>query len=204
VGGAIADLPKLGRHGKQLVDVLTRLLGLLESGVRDLDGSGYISPQQPFGDIAQRIWHFRRARFAGLHHLWLLFAAGGPLERIAAANGWLPQLEALRAKFLESFHALNRIRYFGSEDGVELGDHVELRGFFRKTQGRVSYLPGQPRHSAELDHGGLVSVGIQTRRGTFLGVFVDPDTLELKQSVKLLRRDGTRAPAAPSEEELQE
>ena len=134
MGGAIApELPTLGPHGKRLVEVLTKLLGLLESGVRDLDGSGYISPQQPFGDIGKCIWHVHRARFAGLHHLWLLFAPAGPLERLAAANGWSPQLEKLRAQFLECFAALNRIRYFGSEDGVELGDHVGLRVFFRKT-----------------------------------------------------------------------
>ena len=204
MGSAIASqLPPLGRHGKQLVELLTRLLGLLESGVHDVRGSGYVSPQQPFGEVSQRLWHIRRGRFAGLHHLSLLFAAGGPLERIAAANGWAPQLASLRAQFVDAFAALNRIRYSGTEEPVELGDHVVLRGFLRRTSGRVSYLPGEPRHHAELDFGGLFRVGIQTERG-FVAVFVDPETLDLKKTVRLQKRDPTNVPAAPTEEELRE
>jgi hypothetical protein len=188
-------------HRDPLVHVLERLLALLESRVPQVADSGYVSPQQPIGDVSRRLWHIRRGNFAGLHHLSLLFAERGPLARLASANGWSADFVPLQQQFLASFAALNRIRYHGTEQGVELGDHVQVTTFFfRKETGRVSYLPGAPRHDPEIDFGGLFRVGVQARG--FVGVHVDPDSLELRKTAKFIRRDAESVPPPPSDEEL--
>jgi hypothetical protein len=182
--------------GADLVKVLERTLDLLESRTTDVAGTGYVSPQQPFGDVAQRLWHIRRRRYAGLHHLSLLFVAG-PIETLAARNGWLEDFRALQAEFRTAFDALNGIRYFETERRVELGDHVELRGLLRTRRGRVSYLPGQPRHDPDIDFGGLFRVGIDVPGHSFAIVHVDPESLDLKRSVRFVARDPRNVPAAP-------
>lgn len=182
--------------------MLERTLGLLESRTADVTGTGYVSPQQPFGDIAQRLWHIRRQRYAGLHHLSLLFAAGGPIETIAARNGWPEEFRALQAEFLTAFGTLNGIRYFATERRVELGDHVELRVLFRTRRGRVCYLPGQPRHEPEIDFGGLFRVGVDVPGHSFVAVHVDPDSLDLQKSVRFIARDPRNVPEPPSGPEL--
>jgi hypothetical protein len=187
----------MATHGAELVKVLERTLGLLESRTANVAGTDYVSPQQPFGAVAQRLWHIRRQRYAGLHHLSLLFAAGGPIETLAARNGWPEDFRALQAEFRTAFDALNGIRYFATERRVELGDHVELRGLLRTRRGRVSYLPGQPRHDPDIDFGGLFRVGIDVPGHAFAIVHVDPDSLDLKKSVRFVARDPRNVPEAP-------
>jgi hypothetical protein len=191
-------------HRDELVSILERVIARLESASPDVSGTGYISPQQPLGDIAQRLWHIRRGNFARLHHLFLLFADQGPLARLARSNGWASELEALRTGFLHAFAALNRIRYFGTEEAVELGDHVEIGGLLGRRRGRVTYLPGSSAHNAELDFGGLFRVGIGLDGGRFTAVHVDPDSLDLAKSVTLVRRDASDVPPPPTEAELRE
>jgi hypothetical protein len=89
----------MATHGTELVNVLERTLGLLESRTTDVAGTGYVSSQQPFGEVAQWLWHIRRQRYAGLHHLSLLFVAGGPIETLAARNGWPEDFRGLQAEF---------------------------------------------------------------------------------------------------------
>jgi len=180
--------------GDQLVSVLERTCGLLETRASDVAGTGYVSPPQPFGDVAQRLW---RRRFASLHHLALLFAGGGPIEAIAVRNGWPEEFRTLQADFRGTFEALNGIRYFATEQRVELGDHVELRVLFRMRRGRVCYLPGQPRHDPEIDFGGLFRVGIDIPGHSFVVVHVDPESLDLKKSVRFIARDPRDVPEPP-------
>ena len=192
-------------HRDQVVQVLERVGALLEARTRDVRAAGYVSPEQPFGALSQRLWHVRRGNFAGLHHLSLLFSDSGPLSRIATANGWATEFLPLREQFLASFAALNRIRYHGTEQGVELGDHVVVTiplFFFQRESGRVSYLPGVSPHNPEIDFGGMFRVGIQARG--FVAVHVDPDSLELQKTVRFLRRDSAGVPPIPSDEELRE
>jgi len=185
-------------YGAQLVGVLERTCALLEDRTRDVASTGYVSPQQPFGDIAQRLWHVRRQRYAGLHHLSLLFAGGGPLEAIATRNGWSNEFRTLKAEFQPAFDALNCIRYFATEQRVELGDHVELRVLFRKRRGRVCYLPGKPTHNPEIDFGGLFRIGVDIPGHSFVAVHVDPEALDLKKSVRFVARDPHNVPEPPS------
>jgi hypothetical protein len=183
--------------GAELVKVLERTLGLLERRTTDVAGTGYVSSQQPFGDIAQRLWHIRRRRYAGLHHLSLLFAPSGPIETLAARNGWPDDFRALQVEFRAAFDALNGIRYFQTEQRVELGDHVEVRGLLRTRRGRVSYLPGQPRHDPDIDFGGLFRVGIHVPGHSFAIVHVDPDSLDLRKYVRFVSRDPRDVPEMP-------
>lgn len=83
---------------------------------------------------------------------------------------------------------MRNIKYSNDSD-VMLGDHVETRDFFRKVTGRVVYVPGiSPKHP-DMEHHGLVYVGIQVPSGPLLATLVNPETFRLKKKVRLLERD---------------
>lgn len=184
-----------------LVEAVGRIVERLEKAPQDLSGTFYVSTQQPLGDLAQPLWHYRRGKFPHLRRLALLFGEGGPLETIARANGWLPEFRESQAKFAGAFEALNCVRYFESEQPVSLGDHVTVRVLFRRRVGRVAYLPGVSPESPEIDFGGLFRVGIDSDGG-FVMCHVDPDSLELKKDVRFVRSDSSALPAIPTAEEL--
>jgi hypothetical protein len=184
-----------------LVKAVERIANILETRPQNLSGTFYVSSQQPFGDLAQPLWHYHRGKFIQLRQLALMFAPGGPLEILAHANGWLGEFERSQSSFDSAFKALNHIRYFGSEEPVELGDHVSLRVLFRKRVGRVSYLPGVSPENPDIDFGGLFRVGIDYGDG-FVMCHVDIDSLDLKEGVTLLRRDPLAIPRVPSAEAL--
>lgn len=188
----------------QLIRCLEGLLALLESRVVSLDGTFYVSAQQPFADVAPMLWHLRRGETFSLRYLALQFAEKGPLWQLAAGNGWTDDYALLRSDFEKAFAILNRIRYHGSEQAVEVGDHVGLRVLFRNRTGRVVYLPGHSAPRPDIDFGGIFRVGIQTLGGPFVMVHVDGDLLEVKKGVTFLRRDTTGIPKLPTPEELEE
>ncbi len=192
------------KNGERIVKVLESICSLLEPQAKDVTGTGYVSPQQPLGDLSQRLWHYRRKHYTGLHHVSLLFLETGPLNTISQLNGWANQFIALRNDFFVAFHALNRIRYYMTEEPVELGDHVELRLFFKNRIGRVSYLPGRPLHNANIDFDGLFNVGIEIKGQAFAAVHVNPDPLDLKKSGRFIKRDTTNFPEVPAESVLNE
>lgn len=68
------------------------------------------------------------------------------------------------------------VRYFESDIEVELGDRVELRGWFRKRSATVNYVPGISEYHLEMEHNALFWVGLAFDNGTFTGAIVDPDT----------------------------
>ncbi len=71
---------------------------------------------------------------------------------------------------------------------VRLGDHVSARNLFFRKEGRVVYVPGVSRRNREFEHGGLLWVGIRFEGGSVTGVFVDPNSLCLKKSLRFLSR----------------
>lgn len=76
------------------------------------------------------------------------------------------------------------VRYHGGSPTVELGDRVEVRGWFRKRQGAVNYVPGISPEHEEMEHNYLYWTGIALDNGQFTGMLVDPDTgCTLKQLV---------------------
>jgi hypothetical protein len=188
--------------GAALVACLEELLRRIEES-RNLADSDYISVQQPVGDLAKCIWQFRRGNYSRLFHLSLVLAPGGPVSKLAAANGWLESYEERAAQFRQDFARLNGIRYAGSERCVELGDHVVLRGMLRQRSGRVSYLPGVSQPRAAIDFGGLFRVGIELAGGGFTAVHVDPESLELRRTVRFVKLDSRNPPAVPSDSDLE-
>jgi hypothetical protein len=68
------------------------------------------------------------------------------------------------------------VRYFENNIEVELGDRVELRGWFRKRSATVNYVPGISEYHPEMEHNALYWVGLAFDNGTFSGAIVDPDT----------------------------
>jgi hypothetical protein len=189
-------------QGARLVANVERLIPLLEQS-REVRGTPYVSTQQPLGDVASALWHFRRGNYRSLLHVSLLLAPGGPIAGLARSNGWTDRYEALAADFGECFGALNRIRYASSEQTVELGDHVVVRGPFSKRAGRVAYLPGVSAPRDVIDFGGLFRVGIVFPDGKFSIVHVDPASLDLRKIVAFVKRDASNLPGVPSDRELE-
>jgi len=186
----------------RLISVLERLLPLLETRAGNLGDSPFVSAQQPFGEVSTQLWHLRRGRLRRAWSLAMLFGENGPLARLAEQNGWADEYQPMQAEACKAIASLGRIRYFGSEEVVALGDHVALRVFFRKTSGRVTYLPGVSRPRSEIDFGGLLRIGVQEQSGAFVAIHVDPETLEVKKGLRFVRRDAVAIPSCPSDEEL--
>ncbi|MFN7941623.1 MAG: hypothetical protein U0X73_08470 [Thermoanaerobaculia bacterium] len=184
-----------------IVGALQRIVDILEAKPQDVSGTVYFSTQQPLKDLAEPLWHYSRGRFPHLRNMALLFASGGPLEKLADRNGWRPAFEESQAAVLAAFEALNRVRYFASEVPVLLGDRVRLRVLFRTRVGRVTYLPGFSPENPEIDFGGLFRVGIDCP-GLFVTCHVDPDFLELKKGISFTERDPLNVPPVPSAGEL--
>ena len=80
------------------------------------------------------------------------------------------------------------IFYFGGTIEVQLGDEVSARDFLFRRNGRIAYLPGVSKKNSNMEHGGLSWVGIRFQRGTFIGTIVDPETFQLKKSVRFFQR----------------
>jgi hypothetical protein len=99
-------------------------------------------------------------------------------------------------------HASSQPAYYS--DGatqVLLGDHVQLRVFFRRRVGQVTYVPGISRVNAEMEHDGLTWVGIQVVNGPTVGMLVDPFNRLLEKGVTFLDRGElvARAPIQPGD-----
>jgi hypothetical protein len=93
-------------------------------------------------------------------------------------------------------------RYSDRVTPVELGDRVRVRLFFviRRT-GRIAYLPRVSPPHGEMEHDGIMNVGITFDDGGAGGFFLDPDTFILSKSVTFLGRDSSQPPQLPSEKE---
>jgi hypothetical protein len=84
-------------------------------------------------------------------------------------------------------------KYHGGEMDIQVGDHVELRGLFRKRQGIVNYVPGISEPHGEMEHNGLYWVGVSFSNGSFTGLVIDPDTGCLQKKVQFLGRGPAEA-----------
>jgi len=87
---------------------------------------------------------------------------------------------------------MNQITYADGIHGVEIGDHVSTRLWFRlflKTTGRVVYIPGVTPKSPQMEHHGLRWVGVKTASGSVYGAVVDPITHRLQRSIIFEKRD---------------
>jgi hypothetical protein len=90
------------------------------------------------------------------------------------------------------------ICYFGSNIEVCLGDRVEIKVWFRRRTGRVSYLPGTSPQNGEFEHNGLRWVAIRTEK-MIVGTLVNPHTEALKKNVRFMSRDESTFEAPPDD-----
>jgi hypothetical protein len=84
-----------------------------------------------------------------------------------------------------------RVRYFGVDTAVQLGDHVVIRRWFRSISARITYVPGISQKNDDMEFNGLTWVCVQIPGGTRYGVVVDPTTSELKKNVSFVKRGTT-------------
>ncbi len=97
------------------------------------------------------------------------------------------------------------VRYCQSGAEVRLGDHVETSVLFRKKRGRIIYVPGISRPNEDMEHDGLVRVGIQIVNGPFIAEVVNPQTFSLRKNVLFLNRDsGGFTELAPEDRPFEE
>ena len=95
------------------------------------------------------------------------------------------------------------IYYSGGDTDVRLGDEVSARDLFIRKAGRVVYVPGISKRNWEMEHDGLSWIGIKFKGGTFSGAYVDPDSNEVKKSVKFIRRNDADIEELGPEEKLE-
>ncbi len=172
--------------------------------MRALGDTPFVSVQQLVGEVSLQLGQLRGGSIRRLWTLALLFGETGPLAQLADLNGWTGEYRQVQASARTALEALNRIRYCGSEQAVQLGDYVGLRVLLRQRSGRVTYLPGATAPRAEVDFNGVFRVGVQVVGGPFVAVTVDPDRLELKKDVRFIRRDPVGIPACPTDEQLRD
>lgn len=84
------------------------------------------------------------------------------------------------------------VTYYNTSTKVQIGDYVELKVwlFFWKgwQMGRVYYVPGVSPKSDSLEYDGLSWVSIHNENGSPVGVVVNPETGQLKKTVRFIRR----------------
>lgn len=95
------------------------------------------------------------------------------------------------------------IRYCDSDIEVRLGDHVEIKVWFRKRSGRVVYVPGLSPLNTQFEYNGMRWVAIRTER-MIIGTVVKYQTETLKPKVKFIRRDGGSFEEAPDDPQYYE
>ncbi len=188
---------------KRLISALEELTDLLENHSDSVERTPLVSSQQLVGEVSSFLWHLRRDTIRRLWTLAILFKDSGVLHQLAINNDWESQFISFRAIVDEAVPQLNRIHYYCSQEAVELGDHIIYKSFFRRKTGRVVYLPGVSKRLSQIDYGGLFSIGIHTSYGGFTAMSIDPDSLQLRRSVSLIRRDGQNIPSHPTDSELE-
>lgn len=180
----------------KLIKALERLIALLEKRVEDVTMTDYISCQEPFADIGHCLWNIRRGDLSTLIHLSMQLGQQGPISLLATKHGWIKELEAIQGDFRNAFAKLHRIRYFATEDPVELGDHVTIKVFFKTRRGRVTYISSSSKPNDQIDFGGILHIGIDVPGQMFVAYPVDSKTFCVKKSVVFERRDTENIPTS--------
>lgn len=92
------------------------------------------------------------------------------------------------------------IRYCDSDVEVRLGDHVEIKVWFKRRGGRIVYVPGLSPLNTQYEFNGLRWVAIRTE-SMIIGSIVRPQTETLKSKVKFIQRDNSPFDSAPDDPE---
>lgn len=100
------------------------------------------------------------------------------------------------------------VTYYNTSVDVQIGDYVELKVwlFFWKgwQKGRVHYVPGISPKSDSLEYDGLSWVSIHDENGSPVGVVVNPETGQLKKTVRFIRRTDDSLTETPADYEFPE
>ncbi|MBJ6802684.1 hypothetical protein [Geomonas propionica] len=98
---------------------------------------------------------------------------------------------------------MNTVTYYNTSTEVQIGDHVEFKVwlFFWKgwQKGRVYYVPGMSPKSDTLEYDGLSWVSIHDPKGSPVGVVVNPETGQLKETVRFIRRSDDELTGTPAD-----
>ncbi len=99
-----------------------------------------------------------------------------------------------------------QITYHNSDTKILIGDHVEFKTawlFWRGWQkGRIEYVPGISPQKADMEHNGLTWVCV-CAEGMKLGVIVNPETQQLKKSVRFIKRTDDELKETPKDFEFE-
>lgn len=91
------------------------------------------------------------------------------------------------------------IRYHGTDLAVLPGDRVRLRRWFRYGDGLIVHVPGiSPKHK-DFSDDPIQEVGLKSNKGHYYGIYVDPATGFLKETVAFTARgtmEGVEVPAS--------
>lgn len=80
------------------------------------------------------------------------------------------------------------ISYHATDLPVLPGDHVRFRKWFRYTDAVIVHVPGlSPKHK-DFSDGPVPEVGLKSGKGYFYGIYVDPVTGFLKETVTFSTR----------------
>lgn len=124
---------------------------------------------------------------------WLVTVAASDveLERINPPNV-LSTEERATAQTVACKDNMKPVTYHNTSTNVQIGDYVELKVwllFWKGWQkGRVYYVPGISPKSDSLEYDGLSWVSIHDKNGSQVGVVVNPETGQLKKTVRFVRR----------------
>lgn len=100
----------------------------------------------------------------------------------------------LRKKLSKIIRFAMSVMYSDRVTKVMFGDKVVTRlwyCFFRKTNGRVVYIPGVSQMNSEFEHSGLRWVGVRIGDGSVYGAVIDPSNGCLQKSIQFVGRDSS-------------
>jgi hypothetical protein len=106
-------------------------------------------------------------------------------QRVAVFSNDVSQLTGLLPPEASPFRP---VFYHDRSTEVRVGDKVSMRGWFRRINGSVDYVPGISAKERGLEHNGLSWVRILTERNTTVITVVDPKSHRLKRKIKFVKR----------------
>lgn len=94
----------------------------------------------------------------------------------------------------------SKFKYYGTSTQVELGDRVEVRGWFGvKYRGFVSYIPGISPKRREFEYEDVRQWAITSEDGTTYPILFDPERFPPPKQIRFIERTSNKQ-ALPNHE----
>ena len=84
--------------------------------------------------------------------------------------------------------------YSETKTEVRPGDRVKLKRWWRYVNGTVVHVPGISKPRKDFDAGDIQEVAIKTDDGLLYGVIIEPETNNVRDTVKFCSRGGQPDP----------